>query len=237
MRRTLPLALALAACTAHAPSPPQATSAAAESRRAPAAPVPLATYFETRRLYGVSFSSDERQVAFASDLNGRPDVYVEAIEGGPATQITHVNGQLWTFDFSPSEDRLVYQTDVGGDENTRLYLTDHRGSAPVEITAGDPADRRAEYVDWSRDGRTLLYLSNRRNLEFMDLYEYEVEGGKSKMIWQAAGKIAFAAVSHDHRRIALAETISDVDSNLYLVDGEQQRLLTPHQRPGLSGAA
>ena len=238
MTRTLLLAFALAACTAHVPPAPEAAPpAAAAVRRAPVAPVPLETYFETRRLFGISFSPDERWVAFASDVGGRPDVYVEPIEGGAATQITHVNGQLWNFDFSPTEDRLVYQADVGGDENTRLFLTDHLGTAPVEITAGDPADRRAEYVDWSRDGKSLLYQSNRRDLQLLDLYEYDLASGKSKMVWQAAGNLAFANVSHDHRRIALFETLSDVNSNAYVVEDGKPRLLTPHQGNVLYGPA
>ena len=221
---------------AETPSQPPAQAASHQEptalpagRRAPTAPVPLETYFEIRRVYGVSFSSDEKWVAFATDQGGRPDVWVQPIGGGPAQQVTHVEGQLWTFDFSPTEDRLLYQTDVGGDENTRLFLTDHKGGATVEITAGDPRDRRAEYVDWSRDGRTLLYLSNRRDLQLMDLYRYDVAAKRSKLIWRASGKLAFASVSHDHRRIALVETLSDRNSNMYLVDGDQQRLLTPHQ--------
>lgn len=226
------------------PSQPKAPSEAqrqpatpAQARRAPVAPVPLETYFDTRRVYGVSFSADEKWVAFATDQGGRPDVWVQPIDGGDAQQITHVQGQLWTFDFSPTEDRLLYQTDVAGDENTRLYLTDHAGRATVEITKGDPKDRRAEYVDWSRDGRTLLYTSNRRDLKLMDLYEYDVGARRSKLVWRASGKLSFARVSHDHRRIALVESLSDRDSNMVLVDHGQERLLTPHQGDALYAPA
>lgn len=236
MTRTACLALLiLASACAHPtnPAPPERASgqpaATARAGRAPVAPVPLETYFDTRRTYGVSFSSDEKWVAFATDQGGRPDVWVQPIEGGSATQLTHVEGQLWTFDFSPTEDRLVYQTDVAGDENTRLYLTDRRGSATVEITAGDPKDRRAEWVDWNRDGKTLLYLSNRRDPQLMDLYEYDVAAGRSRLVWRAHGTVAFGAVSRDHRRIALVETLSDRNSNLYLVDGGAERLLTKHE--------
>jgi dipeptidyl aminopeptidase/acylaminoacyl peptidase len=225
MRRLLLLASALAldSCSAHAPLAREPAAS-----RAPAAPVPLETYFQTRRLYGVSFSADEKWVAFASDEGGRPDVWVEPIEGGPATQITHVNGQLWTFDFSPTEDRLVYQTDAGGDENTRLYLTDHAGGPGAEITAGDPEGSRAELVGWGRDGKTLLYQSNRRDPKFVDVYEYDFAAKRSKLVWQATGKLSFAVASHDHKALALVETLSDVDSNAYLVEGGKSRLITPH---------
>ena len=243
MKRTIIVALLLlGASCAHPSHPAQEVAASAPSPaprtgRAPVAPVPLETYFETRRVYGVSFSSDERWVAFATDHGGRPDVWVQPIEGGPATQVTRVEGQLWTFDFSPTEDRLLFQTDIGGDENTRLYLTDRRGSTSVEITEGDPKDRRAEYVDWSRDGKTLLYLSNRRDPKLMDLWEYDVAAGRSRLVWKAHGAVAFGAVSRDHRRVALVETLSDRNSNLYLLDGDTERLLTRHEGDALYAPA
>jgi WD40 repeat protein len=104
---SLASALILAACSGHAPTRQPAPLQQTGARRAPVAPVPLGTYFQTRRIGGVSFSSDEKWIAFASDVGGRPDVWVQPIEGGEATRITHVDGQLWTFDFSPTEDLSV----------------------------------------------------------------------------------------------------------------------------------
>ncbi len=63
----------------------------------------------------------------------------------------------------------------------------------------------------------------------MDLYEYDVATGHSKLVWKAHGTVAFGTVSHDHHRIALVETLSDRNSNLYVLAGDTERLLTRHE--------
>ncbi|MEO7730893.1 MAG: alpha/beta fold hydrolase, partial [Kofleriaceae bacterium] len=55
--------------------------------------------------------------------------------------------------------------------------------------------------------------------------------GRSQRLWEASAKLALAEVSRDHRRFVVAETLSDTDSNLYLVErGAKAKpaLLTPH---------
>lgn len=234
-------ALTLAFCLGCASSPPapvQATTPLAppaadggpSAVRAPQAPVPLAEYLNTRRLYGGTFSSHDTLVAYQSDEGGRPDVWVQPIAGGPATQLTHVQGFLEGSAFSPTGDRLAFTADVGGNEFTHVYLTDSKGTTPKDINADLPPERRAEFVDWAVDGKTFLFLSSLRDEKFLDLYEYDVTSGKAKRLWEASGKIAFAATSWDHRHFALLETISDVNSNLYVLDrgAKKARLVTPH---------
>jgi dipeptidyl aminopeptidase/acylaminoacyl peptidase len=169
-------------------------------------------------------------VAYISDEGGRPDVWVQPTGGGPATQITHVQGRLEDAAFSPKGNRLLYVADTGGDEFTHLYLTDSEGTGPRDLNADYPAQRRAELVDWSVDGKTFLFLSNLRDEKFMDLCEYDVRSGKARRLWEASGAIGFGATSWDHQHFALVETLSDVNTNLYVVDrgGKKPRLVTPH---------
>ncbi len=79
---------------ATAPLVPPAADGGAPAVRAPQAPVPLAQYLETRRLFGGSFSPDDKLVAYQSDEGGRPHVSVHPTAGGPATQLTHLQGFL-----------------------------------------------------------------------------------------------------------------------------------------------
>ncbi len=238
MRSTIAvfLAMGLLGC---ASAPPAATSApatpadagpAVPTLRAPAPPVPLAQYLDTRRLFGTSFSSNDALVAYASDEGGRPDVWVQPMAGGAATQLTHVQGFLGPFGFSPKADLLLFTADTGGDEFTHLYLTDSRGTPARDLTANLPAKRRAELVDWARDGKTFLFLSSLRDERFLDLYEYDVAHKTARRLWEASGAIAFGVASWDHRHFALQETISDVNTNLYVLDrgSKKPRLVTPH---------
>src|SRR5437868_6691739 len=103
-------ALLLTTCFAFntfaAPPPPKPA-------RAPKPPIALEEYFKIRRVGSrsgilLSFSHDEKQVAYLSDEGGRTDAWVQPVAGGPARQITHVKGFIQGLAFSPTADKLVY---------------------------------------------------------------------------------------------------------------------------------
>lgn len=231
MIRRAPLLLilaALASCRGSARVKPTAQTAA---RRAPQAPVPLEEYFKIKRVDGLSFSHDEKLVAYASDEGGRLDVWVQPLTGGKPTQVTHVSGFVHSFAFSPASDRLAYEADAGGDELPHLFLTNSKGESPKDLVADYPPDRRTEFIAWADDGKTFLFRSNRRDPQYMDLYEYNLAKDKAQLLWQGSGKLYLTAASRDHKRFIITETISDADSNLYLLDRGKPNavLLTKHR--------
>jgi dipeptidyl aminopeptidase/acylaminoacyl peptidase len=207
------------------------------------APVPLEEYLKVRRsaTYGVvmlSFSHDEKQLAYFSDEGGRIDIWVQPVEGGPGHQITHVKGMIQIMAFSPAADLLAFSSDNGGDELPHLYLTDSKGAAPRDLVPDQPTGRLSQFADWAEDGKTLLYVSNLRDEKYLDLYEYELATGKSQRLWEASGKLSLVGYSRDHRRFIVNETLSDSNNNLYLVErGGKPILLTPHQGDVIFGFA
>jgi len=237
----------LTACEAHAPAaptpasgpPPVAADAGVGAGRAPQAPVALEQFFSTRRFGSPKFSAGDHWVAYSSDEGGRPDIWVQPLDGGPPHQVTHVKGFLGPYAFSPTRDQLVYTADVGGDEFHHLWMTDSAGTSHRDLTADLPQDRRADFVEWALDGNTFLYQSTARDPRFRDLYQYDVRTGTSRRIWEASGALSLDGVSRDHRQLVLLETRSDVDSNLYLHDLRRRgppRLLTRHQGTALYSA-
>ncbi len=208
---------------------------APQAAQAPRAPVPLDEYFKARR-YGalsldMSFSHDDRLAAFQSDAGGRLDLWVKPLDGGPARQVTRVEGFIGKFAFSPADDVLAYEADVGGDELPHLFLTDSNGSAPRDVTADYPKGRRTRFVQWAPDGKTFLYLSNLRDEKLLDFYEYDLASGRSHLLWIATGSLAFGAADRAHLRFVLRETLSDKDSNLWLFErGEKQPILLTRHR-------
>lgn len=208
---------------------------------APQAPVPLARYFDIRRVPPLSrsgipllsFSSDEAKVAYATDEGGRVDVWVRSIAGNDkAVQVTHVDGFVHSFAFSPKEDLLVFEADSGGDELPRLYATDSKGKPAVELVPELPKGRRTQFVEWDKAGATFVYLSNGRDEKAMDVVEYDVKTKKSTVLWEGDGKLAFGTITRDHKKIVVAETHSDANTDLYLVERGKKKgepkLLTKH---------
>jgi dipeptidyl aminopeptidase/acylaminoacyl peptidase len=218
MRRLLVLSVAFACATAQKPAAPKR------------APVPLRQFFDTRRLGPAVVSGDEKLVAFNSDAGGRIDVWVAPLGGGPARQLTHVNGFVGGYQFSPVGRTLAYLSDVGGTELMHLFLVDPDGGAPRDVTADLPATARAELAEWAQDGKTLLYLSSARDEKYLDLYEFDSASGKSERLWESSGKLAFAKTDQQHRRFVTLETLSDSNNNVRLVERGKPgaKLLTPH---------
>ncbi|MFL5416353.1 MAG: prolyl oligopeptidase family serine peptidase [Myxococcales bacterium] len=225
--RMLSILLALASACA---SGKTSTAPAATAGRAP---VPLEEYYKIRRYGGtnMTFSHDEKLVVFATDQGGRLDLWARPVEGGEARQITHVEGFLGAFAFSPTDDVLAYEADVSGDELPHLFLTDSKGGAPRDVTADYPKGRRTQFLDWARDGKSFVYLSNLRDEKLFDLCEYDLASGHSQILWLASGALTLVNADRAHNRFAILETLSDANNNLWMFErGEEHPvLLTPHE--------
>lgn len=229
MRRDLRPASALfalvliAGCATNRPAP--------AAPKAPVAPVALDEYFKILRVGAASFSFDEKLIAFISNQGGRLDIWVQPTSGGEPWQISKATGMIHSLAFSPVKDQLLFEADIGGDELPHIFLTDSMGQQPRDLMLKDPPYARTQFVRWADDGKEFLYLSNRRDPKFLDLYEYTIKNNKSDLLWQSSGKLSFALTSKDHKSFVLIETLSDVDSNLYLLarGKKQPVLLTPHE--------
>ncbi|MCZ6601461.1 MAG: hypothetical protein O6952_00480, partial [Planctomycetota bacterium] len=108
----------------------------------PVAPVALQEYFKIRRVSGASFSHDDKLVAYMSDHGGRWDVWVQPVGGGKARQITHVQGFVHSYGFSPTRDVLLYEADDGGNELPHIYMTNSLGLEPKDLTPDLPPGAR-----------------------------------------------------------------------------------------------
>ena len=233
----------VAGCTAPqktvtpAPPPPAPLAvptleAAKPVSHAPKAPVALEEYFKIRRVGGASFSFDEKLVAYFSDEAGRGDVWIKPVEGGTARQVTHVKGFVHSFSFCPTKDLLVYESDDGGNELPHLYLTDASGKEPKDLTADYPAGARTLFIHWAEDGKTFLYLSNRRDGKYLDLVEFDVATRKSTILWESSGNRTFNRTSRNHKRFIIEETLSDANNNLYLLERGKKDLVLLTQHDG-----
>jgi dipeptidyl aminopeptidase/acylaminoacyl peptidase len=179
-----------------------------------------------------SFSPDGQRIAFVSDLNGIPQIWVVPVQGGWPMLVTvgddPVGGVLW----SPAGDWLAYSLAPGGGMNSQIYLVKPDGSGQKRLTRGGKETN--QLFGWTHDGTHLATGSNTRNPSAIDAYLTDPITGASPMVVENDALAALESVSRDNTRGLVDRLVSRGDNDLYLVDFRTRRetLLTPHTGPG-----
>ena len=182
-----------------------------------------------------SLSPDGEWLAFVSDLNGVPQVWMVESAGGFPRLLTALDDQVGSVSWSPDGGWLVFTLAPGGGMNQQLYLVRPEGGEPLLVTDGGKVNNWL--AGWSRDGRLLAFSSNRRSPAAMDSWVYDPAADKTRLIAENPGIGGLTDLSRDGRRAALWRMESRSSNNLFVRDLETgaERLLTPHEGPGSFG--
>jgi dipeptidyl aminopeptidase/acylaminoacyl peptidase len=185
-------------------------------------------YLKVRYAQGPSFTPDGRRVAFLTDITGVSQVWEVPVEGGWPDQLTFHEERVSGVEYSPTENRLLFSMDSGGNEKAQLFLL---GSGEERDLTQSP--EAIHYSGgFSPDGGRIAYTATRRNGTDFDVYVQEL-GSEPEMVWQTEGYHTipcwggetFLIISRHH---------SNLDNDLYRLDlstGEAE-LLTPHEGVG-----
>lgn len=182
--------------------------------------------------YSPSFSPDGKRVAFISDLNGTPQVWIVPAEGGWPELITSLDDQVQQVSWSPAGAWLAFSLAPGGGMNQQVYLVHPDGTELHRLTDGGKENNWLGC--WTHDGRSLALTSNRRDASAMDAYLVNVESGELRLVAENQGMGMLTDVSRDGRYGILYRMESRSDDNLFLLDLSTGKttLLTPHEGPG-----
>ncbi|MEL6446349.1 MAG: PDZ domain-containing protein [Pseudomonadota bacterium] len=117
-------------------------------------PIRNVTRTPTTREVAASWSPDGSQLAYLSDATGEYEIWVRAVGGGEARQVTD-DGSIWRFPpmWSPDSSKLLF-----GDKNQRLNVVDVSNG---RVTVLDSSVRNdiTDY-SWSPDSRFVSYIKN-----------------------------------------------------------------------------
>jgi dipeptidyl aminopeptidase/acylaminoacyl peptidase len=221
MRRNVLLLPLLFACAAVSPAQTPAELTVAVTRMA-----------RVGRASSPTFSPDGKRLAFVSDLNGTPQIWVVPVEGGWPTLVTNDNDPVGGVIWSPTSDWLAYSLAPGGGMNTQVYVVKSDGSGQKRLTTGGKETNRL--FDWTHDGQRLSIGTNTRNPSAIDAYLTDPVGGSSEMVVKNDALATIEDVSRDQRWGLVSRLISRGDNSLFLVDlkTRKETLLTPHTGPG-----
>src|SRR5512133_1923150 len=179
-----------------------------------------------------TFSPDGKRIAFVSDLNGVPQIWVVPTEGGWPTLITNDNDPVGSVTWSPTSDWLAYSLAPGGGMNTQVYVIKADGSGQRRLTKGGKETNRL--FDWTHDGKRLEMGANTRNPSAIDAYLTDPMSGTSEMVVQNEALATLEDVSRDGKYGLVSRLVSRDNNNLNLVDlkTRKETLLTPHSGQG-----
>jgi dipeptidyl aminopeptidase/acylaminoacyl peptidase len=208
---------------------------AAEQNKKPAPPVPRYTIqqFLTTTLYGGgSFSPDGNKILVSSDQTGTFNVFAFPVDGGPPVQLTQSKvSAVQSLGYFPKDERFLYSSDQGGNENNHIYVQSPDGSVR-DLTPGDKV--KANFQGWSKDDRTFFFSTNERDQTAFDLYEMTVDGYERTLLFKNEEGFFPGEASPDRRWVTLSKPLSNNDVDLYLHDRTTGKttLLNPGDVPG-----
>jgi dipeptidyl aminopeptidase/acylaminoacyl peptidase len=164
----------------------------------------------------LSFSPDGRKLLVASARTGIRNLYVMPAEGGDLKPVTNsVKETISSIGYFPSDERILYASDQGGNELNHLYVRELDGTVR-DLTPGDKL--RARFVQWAPDGASFFAVTNERDPRYFDLYEYSTRDYARKRLFENDKAYQIGAISPDRRYVALSRIADNASTHAYLYD-------------------
>lgn len=172
-------------------------------------------FMDNTTIYGGSFSHDESKILVGSNKTGIINAYTIPITGGEPTALTTSEETVRPVSLYPSDDRLLYLSDDGGNEQYHLFVRETDGSIK-ELTVAE--NSRAVFYGWANDKKSFYVGWNKRDPKLMDVYEFNRDDYSSKMIYKNDDSYDFGGISNDKTKMALSKSITTNDSDLFVYD-------------------
>ncbi|MCS6797177.1 MAG: prolyl oligopeptidase family serine peptidase [Myxococcota bacterium] len=177
----------------------------------------LDRYLETRSAVAQSLTEDGRHLLVLTRFANTAQVHEVRAPLGARRQLTFLDDPVVAAAYVPRQSQaLVFQTDVGGDENYQIHRLDRQTGESVRLTDG--RSRNAAFA-FSDDGSRLFFSSNARNGRDMDIWESDGrDPASARLLLETRGQWSPLEVSRDGRFLLLQEWISIRDVRLHVLD-------------------
>lgn len=176
-----------------------------------------------------AFSRDG-QTIFHLRGAGTPDIWAIDRTTGESRQLTDTPEKVAFLRRSPTDDRIIFGTDRGGDERQQLFLLDpDLKPITTDITVIH------DFGAWAPDGTKFAYAANTPEESRFDIYINSLPPCGGGPGWGATGGTHLTSISSwrpDGQRLALIEDRGYGDQSLRLLDPETgQSALFPQPGP------
>jgi len=187
-------------------------------------------FYKNTRIGGGVFSEDETKLLVSSNESGIFNVYEINIADGTKKQITSSEKESYfAIDYIPGTEQILYSADKGGNELSHIYLLKD-DTTSVDLTPGEA--EKANFGGWSKDEKSMYYVSNKRDPKFFDFYKMNISDWTAEMIYQNNDGMNISGMSDDENFFSLSRTITTSENKLFLFDREQNKKIEISKEPG-----
>jgi len=173
-------------------------------------------FYKNVQIDGGNFSTDESKLIVSSDKSGIWNVYEISLSDTTMKQITSSSVEsFFGIDYVKGSDRILYSADKGGNEINHIYMLNEDGTSQ-DLTPDEK--EKAGFAGWSKDKKSIYYLSNKRDPQFFDLYKMQVDEWKPEMLYEFEDGLDIAGLSEDENMLALQRTITTSENQLFMLD-------------------
>ena len=171
----------------------------------------------------VPLTIDPRQIAFSSNRDGNPEIYVMNADGSGVTRLTDHPGEDWDPKWSPDGQQIAFNSDRAG--NMAVYVMNADGSDVTRLT-DHPA--RHWQPDWSPDGQQIAFTSDRDGN--MAIYAMNADGSDVARLTDHPARHWQPAWSPDSQQVAFTSDRDGKLEEIYVMnaDGSGVTRLTDH---------
>ena len=196
-------------------------------------PFTVEKLYMTRNVGDSSWSPDDKQVAFVTNMTGRNNIWLVPSQSGWPTQLTVSNQRQANIAWSPKGRWIAYNSDYDGNEQWDLFLVSVDNGQVVNLTNSPEVSE--EGAAWSPDGEKLAYSvkpkrSPNYEIDTIEILTKKVTHVTSNTPPQFSNSIA--AWSHDGKWIVYNQSnAAGKDGNVFIVSaaGGKPTNLTPHE--------
>jgi dipeptidyl aminopeptidase/acylaminoacyl peptidase len=135
-------------------------------------------------------------------------------DGANARRLSDHDEKVAILRRAPTDDRLIWGIDAGGDERQQLWLLEP-GGTPRPLTAAPVAIH--DFGAFSPDGARIAYAANDRDETVFDVLVMDLAGGAPVRLWQGPGILAVTAWRADGGALAVIHDHATSDQRLYLL--------------------
>lgn len=148
---------------------------------------------------------------FISNLSETPQVWCQSL--GKTNQITHINGRVNQFAFSPDGKKMIILYDVDGKEMDQITMLD------MELNKYTPIAVDHRYFHffgaWSPDGKQLVYTRVHEEHGLFELMIYDVSSGEMENLYSSPLKLLPIKWIHNNLLLQAGNTLIHYQLNIF----------------------